>query len=449
VRQWATLVLHVVLLLAGLGLLQVVAERTNRRIDLTRTRDLSLAPVTEQVLRELQRPVHLTAFYRRGTRESRAALLERMRRTSPYVEYELLDLDRHPERARVYGIAQYDRVAIECEGRRAIVPAVAEEPIVGGILRVVRGRTRRLVFTTGHGERAPGGGAEGYGRLVTALGDEDWRAESVSLYGADLPDDTALLVVAGPRHDFLESEVARVAAYLKRGGRALFLFEPGPLPNLSGFLASMGIRLGDDVVVDHERSVVGTDGLAAVVELFKRGNPVSEPDGHTIESGAVLPSARSVDVARAVPGVDADSIARTGPTAWAMADLDRARRGEQPARAAGDVPGGASVVVMAELGDAEAHGRLVVVGDADFASDAYIDLLGNRDLVLNAGAWVADDATLAGERGREASDVFRPLSPLVITEGQARALLATVAVGEPALVLVAGAVLVGVRRRRG
>ena len=45
-RGWAQLALHVGLLLLGLGLLQVAAERTNRRFDLTSTHELSLSRVT-------------------------------------------------------------------------------------------------------------------------------------------------------------------------------------------------------------------------------------------------------------------------------------------------------------------------------------------------------------------------------------------------------------------
>jgi len=450
--QWLQLGLQLALLLLGLGLLQVAAERTNRRLDLTRARDLSLSTVTQQVLDELQAPLRITAFYRRGSRAPQAALLTRMRAASPRVEYELLDLDRYPERARVFGISQYGRAALEYEGRHAVVTTLPEEQLVGGVLQVLRGTPRRVLFTSGHGERTPTGESDAYGRFVSALANENYRAEGVSVVGADIPSDVELVVVAGPRHDFLEAEVERLAAYVKGGGGLLLLLEPGRLPNLGALLSSMGIELRDDFIVDHERSVIGTDGLAAVVELFKRGNPISEPTGNLIQSGAVLPSARSVDVAREVPGVDAQAIARTAPTAWAMADPERARRGEAPSEAAHDVPGGAVVMVMAEVGAPEPGkrpGRVVVVGDADFASDGYIDLLGNRDLALNAVAWVTEDRTLAGERTTRMAEVFRPLSPLILTERQARGLLLGTTVIEPGLVLVAGAVLVGLRRRRG
>ena len=207
------------------------------------------------------------------------------------------------------------------------------------------------------------------------------------------------------------------------------------------------------MIVDRERRVLGTDGLAAVVELFKRGNPVTDPDAGAIDTGAVLPSARTVDVGAEVTGIDAQTIARTAPSAWTERDPARARRGEEPSAAAGDTPGPAPVLVMAEVGHGgdgagRRRGRLVVAGDADFASDAYLDLLGNRDLALNAVAWVAGEEALAGERPKRLPEVERPLSPLVLTARDARAIFVAGAVVEPGLVLVAGLVI-AVRRRRG
>jgi hypothetical protein len=449
-RHWTQLGLQVTLLLVALGLLQVAAERTGRRFDLTPTRGLSLSPVTEKIVRQVDTPMRLTVFYRRGTREQHADLLARLRVMNPRLEFELLDLDRFPDRARSLGVTQYGRAAIEYGGRRVVVPALPEEALAGGILRAMRGKARRIAFTTAHGERAPGGGAESYGRLVASLEAENYALDGVSLLEGPVPPGTDLLVIAGPEHDLLPAELAAVAEYLKAGGAVLMLLDPAPLPNLTAFLASLGLRLGNDFLVDRERRVLNTDGLAAVVELFKQGNPVSDADANPIESGVILPSARTIDVAGdGVPGVDAESIARTAPTSWAVADAARARRGEEPSKASGDTPGSASVVVMGEVGTGERRGRLVVVGDADFASDAYLDLLGNRDLALNAVAWLAGEDALAGARTKRVAEVIRPLSPVVLTEPQARAIFVAAVIVEPALVLAAGLALVGLRRRRG
>lgn len=452
-RSWAQLGVQVLLLLVGLGLLQVAAERTNRRFDLTPTRTLSLSPVTRSVLEQVVAPLAVTVFFRRGSREQHADLLERLRAANPNVSFELLDLDRFPERARASGISQYGRATIEYQGRQFVTPALPEAELAGGILRAVRGKGRRMVFTTGHGERSPGGTPESYGRLARALAAENYAPEGLSLLDGPMPSDADLVVIAGPQHDFLLPELDRLAAYVKAGGGVLMLLDPAPLPEVGAFLGSMGLRLGEDLIVDRERRILGTDGLAAVVELFKRGNPVSDPSGSPIESGVVLPSARSVDVARDVPGVHAESIARTADSAWSVADPTRARRGEEPSRAAGDTPGSASVAVMAEVSGGPDSGgragRLVVVGDADLASDAYLDVLGNRDLVLNAVAWVAGEEALAGGRTKEVPEVIRPLSPLVLTEPQARAIFFAAVVAQPGLVLLVGLVLVGLRRRGG
>jgi hypothetical protein len=451
VRGWGQLALQVLLLLVALGLLQVVLERTNRRFDLTPTRSLSLSPVTEKLLAEVREPLHLTVFHRRGERQMYAGLLDRLRAANPRVGFTLYDLDRYPERARGLGVKEYGRAAIDYAGHRIVVGALPEAELAGGILRVLRGQPRRVVFSTGHGERVPGGDAESYGRLAQALEAENYAIDAHAFLDGPAAPETDLVVVAGPRHDFLPHELNALGQHLERGGGLLVLLDPGPLPNLSRFLAALGIRLGDDFIVDRGQRVLGTDGLVAMVELFKRDNPVSDAAANPIRSGVVLPSARTVDV---IGEGGAQSIARTSPSTWVMADLGRARRGEEPSAAHRDAPGAASVVVMAEVqaagnGHGSRAGRLVVVGDADFASDAYLDLLGNRDLALSAVAWTAGEAVLTGARPGDDSHVQGPLSPLVLTEAQARTIFLAGVVVEPGLVLLGGLAMVGLRRRRG
>src|SRR5207253_3017729 len=230
-RSWSQLVLQVLLLLTGLGLLQVVAERTNHRFDLTPGRELSLSPVTQKLLAEVKDPLRITVFFRRGTKEQYAQLLERLCVQNRQVEFELYDLDRYPDRARTLGVTQYGRAAIEYAGRRTVAPALPEEELAGGILRALRGKARRIAFTTGHGERAPGGGPESYGRLAGALAAENYVAEGHSLLDGPVPPETDLVVVAGPQHDFLLPELDELARYLKGGGGVLLFLDPAPLPN--------------------------------------------------------------------------------------------------------------------------------------------------------------------------------------------------------------------------
>lgn len=449
-RGWGLLAVQVAALLFVVACLQIVADRTNRRFDLTASGALTLSPLTQQVLDELEAPLRVTVFYDRGNRGHYATLLKRLVAASPRVEPALHDLDRYPERARSMGVDGYGRAVVEYAGRRVVVPATTEGELAGGILRVVRGRARRVAYTGGHGEREPGGGADSHGRLASALAAENYVIEPLGLEDGDVPAGTDVVVVAGPRRDFSPQAVARLAAYLHGGGSVLLLLDPGGLANLRAMLARFGVALGDDLVVDRERRILATDGLAAVVEFFKQDNAITGSTASPIDEGVVLPSARTVEMGAAPAGVRGGSIARTGDTAWAMADAERARRGEEPAAAAGDRQGPLDVVVMLEVpGAGGRDGRLVVVGDADFVSDAYFDLLGNANLALNAIAWLAREDVLAGDREKRIPEVERPLSPLVLTEAQSRGLLMAMVVVQPALVLALGIAVVGRRRWRG
>ena len=149
-RGWTELGAHVVLLLIGLGGMQVAAERTNRRIDLTPGRALSLAPATRKLLAEVTAPLRITVFFRRGTRERHADLVRLFADANPRIAFELLDLDRFPERARSLGVTSYGRAAIEYGARRAVVLAAPEEEVAGGIRRVVH-----LSSMAVHGYRFP------------------------------------------------------------------------------------------------------------------------------------------------------------------------------------------------------------------------------------------------------------------------------------------------------
>ncbi|HWP64374.1 MAG TPA: DUF4350 domain-containing protein [Candidatus Limnocylindria bacterium] len=448
VRGWVQLAVQLGALLFVACCLQIVADRTNQRFDLTVGKTLTLAPLTRQVLGELEGPLRITVFYDRGNRARYGAVLKRLAAENPRVTPVLYDYDRYLERARSLGVDGYGRAVLEYEGRRVVAPATSEAELAGGILRVVRDRPRRLAYLVGHDERPPGGGGEGYRRLLTALEAENYVIDPVTLADDGVPAATDVVVVAGPQRDLPRVVVERLATYLQGGGSVLLLLDPVPLPNVSALLAPLGITLGDDLVVDPERRILATDGAAAVVEFFKQDNPITGSATRPIDEGVVLPSARTVSADVAPPGVRVESIARTGESAWAMADPERARRGGAPT--ADDRQGPLDVMVRLELPGPGGHdGRLVVVGDADFASDAYYDLLGNADLALNAIAWLAREDVLAGTREKQIPEVQRPLSPLVLTEAQSRRLLLVLVVVEPAVVLALGAGVVGRRRWRG
>ena len=98
---------------------------------------------------------------------------------------------------------------------------------------------------------------------------EDYSAEAASLVDGPVPDGADVLVVAGPRHDFLLPELDAVATYLKAGGGVVMLLDPAPLPNVARLLASMGIRLGDDLIFDGRLTWKDDEGVPDPADAAK------------------------------------------------------------------------------------------------------------------------------------------------------------------------------------
>ena len=93
---------------------------------------------------------------------------------------------------------------------------------------------------------------------------------------------------------------------------------------------------------------------------------------------------------------------------------------------------------------AERPGRMVVIGNSEFLTNANINLGGNRDLLLNALGWLAREETLIELRGKD------PLSqPLVLSATQKRVLGWGSVLGWPLFVGGLAAAVVLRHRRSG
>jgi hypothetical protein len=191
------------------------------------------------------------------------------------------------------------------------------------------------------------------------------------------------------------------------------LMAEAPVPaSLATFLAGFGIEMGTDVVVDRQSRLLGADGLSARVAYLNQTLVPNPP-----EVNALLPVAQTIRLVD-VPGVTADYLALTSEAAWA--DVDRGVLGDPEAQPGpDDRTGPLPVAVMATV--TRTNGRLVVVGDTDFATNLHFDVLGNRELFLAMlGLVVRDDPALAE---RPTSRAPSSLGAFVLTSAESRTIL--------------------------
>jgi len=255
-----------------------------------------------------------------------------------------------------------------------------------------------------------------------------------------------LIVVAGPKTDYVESEAAKIADYLSRGGSAVFMIEPETdLPNIEALLLRYRIRLEDDAVVDPFSRVFGGEYSVPVVTEYE-----SHPITRDFDIATFFPTARSVSILdREIEGTDARALARTGKSAWGETDLALIEKG-QAVKDDADIPGPVALAAVAEKTapagpDGEVRkSRVVVYGDADFADNSSFRLSGNSDFFLNAVNFLTDEQVLIALRPK------RGLGDRVfLTASQGRFLFLVCVVLIPLAVIGYGTSVWARNRRRG
>jgi ABC-type uncharacterized transport system involved in gliding motility auxiliary subunit len=440
----------------GLGILVLVnyvGSRRFARFDWTRSGLYSLSPKTVSVLKDLKTPVSVTVFMVESSplfRETRE-LLNRYQAKSTMLSVETIDPVRNRARAEAlvkeYGIrggsvvfragekkkyvtedqlAEFDFARARMGGEPTIRAFKGEQEFTSAILSVTQSKAPKVLFTSGHGERPlDGRGREGFFTLAETLRRDNCTVEEWSSLGAAaVPEGTDAVVVAGPRTSFTEPERAALRAYLDGGGRAVFFldveFLPGAGRQMSDFglgplLAEYGVKLGNDVVVDPKNALpmFGPDTLFA--RSFRPHAVTKLLEG----SAVVFPLARSVGALPQPPAGLTDTVlVETSADGWGETDLKNLEVGV--AKDDKDVPGPVPLAVAVEGAraagggeakpDAARKARLVVFGDADFASNGGVANAANLYLLSGASNWVMERETLLAIPPRATDQMSATLS---------------------------------------
>jgi ABC-type uncharacterized transport system involved in gliding motility auxiliary subunit len=428
--RYGTLSLVSVIVVLGILVgINYIAQRQNKRWDLTASQEFTLSDQTRKVIQNLKQPLKLIVFEREERMAPFRDRLGEYTYTSKNLQVEYIDPDKQPAMARQYQIQNYGTVAVEHQGRTERVTGTSEQDITNAIIKAVQGQQRKVYFVTGHGEHDPGSSDEraGYSAISEALKRDNFLVESLPLLQKlDIPADAAALVVAGPTTDLLQPELDALRKYVGRGGKLMLLVDPvigpnaKPLSNLVAFAAEWGIEIADNIVVDPN----------PVGQLLGLGpdSPVAGPPypAHAITErfrlNTAYPLVRSVlPATTAPPGRTAQTIVNSGPSAWGETDLKALterrpvkfdegadRQGPVSLAAAVSAPAADAATPTPAAAGAEAppkpESRVAVFGDSDFAANLGIGIEGNADLFLNTVNWLVQQENLIAIRPKQPDD---------------------------------------------
>ena len=445
----------VLVVLGILIAINYLSTKYNKRWDLTSARQFSLSDQSRKVLQDLKEPVKIRVFARSEEFQRFRDRLDEYTYHSKQVTTEYIDPEKRPGLAQQYGVTSLGTIVFDYAGRTERVTSDSEQEVTNGLIKVIQGRQPKVYFTQGHGEKdTVSADRTGFNGISGALTSDNFVVEKIVLAQVtEVPADADVLVVAGPKTDFLAPEIDVLKAYLARGGKLFVMIDPVLKPDtpqpaaLQALLKDWGIDAPNDVVLDVSGMgrLIGTDESVPVAASYPSHAITQEFNLLT-----AYPLARSISpVEGGVNGRNPQKLIETGPRSWAESDI-KSLSGGQPAKMDGTDKTGPISLGVAVSGPAtnapapkeppkpgetpkQVEARIVTIGDSDFASNAALGVQGNRDLFLNAVNWLAQQENLISIRAKDPED-----RRITLTADQERRIFYLTVLIVPGLILLAG-----------
>jgi len=483
----------------GAGILVVVAlflmanylgSKYYWRSDWTASEIYSLSEKSTQLLAQLDRDVEVVVFMQPNDELYAPVkeLLARYAAASPRISVREVDPERNLAEAQelvdryqiealnvilfeigdqrrlveTKDLAEYDYSGMQFQQAPRMIGFNGEQSFTSALLELTEGTRPKVAFTTGHGElQLEDFAPSGMSGAQELLERDNFEVESWASLGAErVPEGTQLVVVAGPTANFVEPELELLASFLEQGGRLMVLLDPTLSPagglvetGLEELLGRFGVTVGNDIVVDPANPLPFFGADTIFVNSYG-SHAITRPLDQA-ELPTILSLARSVGLEEGIEGYDAVELLETSADGWGETNLEDLGAVQlDDADLAGPV---ALAVALSEEtapeedteaaaaaadGEAVAGARLVVIGDATFATNSQLHNIGNLTLLSNSLNWLAE---------RDALVAIPPKTPesvrLSLSSSEMRGIFLFVILGLPTLVVGLG-IYISRRRRR-
>lgn len=310
-----------------------------------------------------------------------------------------------------------------------------EKQITSAIYKLTAAEETYAYYTTNHGEQAL------TSSLTEALEAQNITAQPLDLLTSTIPDDCDLLIINDPTSDFasdgLVDEISQLQTYLENGGRVLLTTNGyDETPNLDAVMAQFGLAREAGLVVEGNSSHALYGYPYSLFPDYGTTDESTALDGVNRSTHVMLSVAQGITVTE-TDGVTAESLLNTSEDAYSKLNFDTS---STTAKEDGDTDGPFSLAVWARN---ETTGAEVIwIGCPNMDNEQlYQSIPGNLTFLQGCAASMVGQDILIDTKALEAS-------PITISASTATTLGLVFVFVLPAAVLIAGAVVVLLRRRK-
>lgn len=359
----------------------------------------TLSSVSQNVLNSLTDKIVVTAYIKKdpALRSQIKQLIDRFKLHKPDIELTFIDPVSTPEKTRQLEIGASGAIFVDYQGRTERINFLDESTFTNALQQLTGANVRWISFLTGHGERSPEGRANfDLSRFGEELAQRNIKAQTLNLAEIPaIPDNSDLLVIAGPRVDLLPGEIGILHDYLEQGGHLLWLADPDSL--IPGGLDDyLGIDRLPGTIADMSAGLYGINDPSFVIVPKYMGHPVTQ----NLQTMTLFPAAAALQ-SREESSFDSEVLIKSSDKSWTDSEE---RKG----------PLSLAYALTRQINETTEQ-RIILVGDGDFLANAYLGNVGNLELGLRMINWLLRDDRYVAIPVKSAPDRHLQLTPLSVT----------------------------------
>jgi gliding motility-associatede transport system auxiliary component len=356
----------------------------------------TITPQSQTLLADLQGPLVVTAYARPGELRAKIGLLvARYRRFKRDLALKFVDPDLDPVATQDAGITIDGELLLHWHGHTQQVTQLDEPDFSDALARLARGNHPLVAFVTGDGERDPSGAnAADLGGFVQILSARGVRALPLNLAeAAEVPGNADLVVLASPQAALLPNAVQKLQDYVANGGNLLWLSEPGDDElGLAPLARALGIRCLPGVLFDTQANA--GDPRMLVATRYPSQTITDDFAINTLFPRAVALATQSDSQWNAQPLLESSAQSWNQIAPVDSAQLAQAAFAPDTGELKGPLAFGYALSRLSPS-PAKNQQRVVVIGDGDFLSNAYLADAGNLAFGERTIDWLLGDDALA------------------------------------------------------
>ncbi|MFW6087980.1 MAG: Gldg family protein [Myxococcota bacterium] len=219
----------------------------------------------------------------------------------------------------------------------------------------------------------------------------------------EVPPEAPALAVVGPNDAFLPEEARSMLRYVQQGGRVVVLVDPDVDHGLEPFLHGVGVQIPEGVLTSDEHYLRRTHTEADRANVFSNeysAHPtVTMASRHAARLATIFARGGAVERYQgdeALPELRVVFPLKTGGDFWLDLDGDFELDDEAEKQGARNMMG--AITVPNEEGE---EGRVVVIPDGNFISDALIRNPGNGMVFGDVMQWFLGEEQIVGDASSE------------------------------------------------